>query len=90
MGGYQYGDVPYMGPSVIVVADGDRGLGRKGGQAILGDMLWATAIRSCLKLPIPRPPCGRRWPRRSFPVALFDTGDNVGGGSSARQHVSSR
>ena len=29
MGGYQYGDVPYMGPSVVVVTDGDRNWRRK-------------------------------------------------------------
>ena len=29
MGGYQYGDVPYMGPSVVVVTDGDRALAEK-------------------------------------------------------------
>ena len=42
MGGYQYGDVPYMGPSVVVVTDGDRRLAEKEAKRF-GDMLWADA-----------------------------------------------
>jgi microcystin degradation protein MlrC len=82
MGGYQYADVPYMGPSVIVVADGDRDLaGREAGR--LADMLWKTRDQIVLKLPDPSEAVRVAMSASKFPVALFDTGDNVGGGSAA-------
>jgi microcystin degradation protein MlrC len=82
MGGYQYGDVPHMGPSVIVVADGDRELAEREAKR-LGDMLWATRDRIVLKIPEPAAAVREALAATKFPVALFDTGDNVGGGSSA-------
>src|SRR5690606_25906177 len=39
--GYQYADVPYMGPSVVVVADDDRNLAQAGAQRI-ADLIWAA------------------------------------------------
>lgn len=82
MGGYQYSDVPYMGPSVIVVADGDRALAEKEAKR-LGDMLWASRDRIVLKIPDPAAAVKEAMAETKFPVTLFDTGDNVGGGSSA-------
>lgn len=82
MGGYQYGDVPYMGPSVVVVADGDRALAEKEAKRF-GDMLWASRDRIVLKIPDPAAAVKEAMAATKFPVALFDTGDNVGGGSSA-------
>ena len=82
MGGYQYGDVPYMGPSVVVVTDGDRALAEKEAKRF-GDMLWATRDKIVLKIPDPAAAVKEAMAATKFPVALFDTGDNVGGGSSA-------
>jgi microcystin degradation protein MlrC len=82
MGGYQYGDVPYMGPSVTVVADGDRDLAQRHAQRF-ADLLWASRDRIVLKIPDPAAAVRDAMAAKKFPVALFDTGDNVGGGSSA-------
>jgi len=49
-GGYQYADVPAMGPSVIVVTDNDAELALREAQR-LSDMLWATRDRLNLDLP---------------------------------------
>lgn len=82
MGGYQYSDVPYMGPSVIVVADGDHALAEKEAKRF-SDMLWASRDRIVLKIPDPAAAVQEAVAATKFPVTLFDTGDNVGGGSSA-------
>ena len=82
MGGYQYGDVPSMGPSVIVVTDGDRALAEKEAKRF-GDLLWADRDRIVLNIPDPAAAVKQAMAATKFPVALFDTGDNVGGGSSA-------
>jgi len=81
MGGYQYADVPHMGPSVIVVADGDRELAEKEAKRF-ADMLWATRDRIVLKIPDPAAAVREAMAATKFPVALFDTGDNIGGGSA--------
>jgi microcystin degradation protein MlrC len=82
MGGYQYGDVPFMGPSVTVVTDGDRQLAANEAQRFAG-LLWATRDRIVLNIPDPAAAVKQAMAAAKFPVALFDTGDNVGGGSSA-------
>lgn len=81
MGGYQYADVPSMGPSIIVVTDGDRELAARQAQR-LADMLWSTRDRIVLRIPAPAAAVRQAMAASKFPVALFDTGDNVGGGSS--------
>lgn len=81
MGGYQYGDVPYMGPSVIVITDNDRELAEREAKR-LSDMLWATRDRIVLNLPDPAEAVRRAMAAKKFPVALFDTGDNIGGGTA--------
>lgn len=80
-GGYQYGDCPYIGPSVIVCTNGDRALAEKEAKRI-SDMMWATRNRIKLDLPDPAHAVRRARAETKFPVALFDTGDNIGGGSS--------
>lgn len=80
-GGYQYGDVPYMGPSVIIAADGDAELARREAQR-LSDMLWATRDRIVLRLPDAAQAVRDAMRAAKFPVALFDMGDNIGGGSA--------
>ncbi len=80
-GGYQYGDVPAMGPSVIVITDNDPALAKREAER-LGAMLWA--IRDQLKFDLPDPAKAVRMAMEgtNFPVTLMDTGDNVGGGSA--------
>lgn len=79
-GGYQYADVPHVGPSVVVVTDGETELARTEAQR-LSDRLWDA--REDLTLDLPDPALAVREAIRSehFPVALFDTGDNVLGGA---------
>ena len=71
-----------MGPSVIVVTDGDPALAEKEAKRF-SDMLWATRDRIVLKIPDPAAAVKEAMSATKFPVSLFDTGDNVGGGSSA-------
>ena len=80
-GGYQYGDVPYMGPSVIVVTDNDPQLAQREAQR-LADLLWATREKIRLNIPNPSEAVRRARQASKFPVALMDTGDNIGGGSA--------
>ncbi len=79
-GGYQYNDVPYIGCSVVVAADGDRARAQHEAQR-LADMLWARREMTRLKLPDAETAVGDAMPSDRFPVSLFDVGDNVGGGS---------
>jgi microcystin degradation protein MlrC len=81
MGGYQYADVPYMGPSAIVVTDGDRALAEREAKRF-SDMMWSARDKIALKLPDPAQAVRQAMAATKFPVALFDTGDNIGGGSA--------
>jgi len=80
-GGYQYSDVPYMGPSIAVIADGDQALAQREAEN-LGEQMWA--IRDQLKIDVPDPAAAVRLAIESEeqPVCLLDFGDNIGGGSS--------
>jgi microcystin degradation protein MlrC len=80
-GGYQYADVPAMGPSVIVVTDNDAELARREAQR-LSDMLWATRDRLKLDLPDAAGAVRQARAAEKFPVTLIDMGDNIGGGSA--------
>ncbi len=80
-GGYQYADVPYMGPSVIVVTDNDPELARREAKR-LSDMLWATRDKLILDLPDAAEAVRQAKAEPKFPVVLIDMGDNIGGGSS--------
>lgn len=79
--GYQYADVPDMGPSVVVITDNDPVRAQHEAER-LGQLIWSirdqltptvpdaeTAIQQALKL--------------EGTVGLFELGDNVGGGSAA-------
>jgi microcystin degradation protein MlrC len=81
MGGYQYGDVPFMGPSVIIVTNNDRELAEREANRF-AQMLWETRDRIVLNLPDPASAVRQAMAAKKFPVALFDTGDNVGGGTA--------
>jgi microcystin degradation protein MlrC len=80
--GYQYNDVPSIGPSVIVVTDGDKDLAKREAQR-LSDMMWDQRAEIILNLPSAASAVTEAMQADRFPVALFDVGDNVGGGSSA-------
>ncbi len=79
--GYQYADVPAMGPSVVVVTDNDQGLAQTEAQR-LADMLWATRNDVLLDLPDCAAAVRQTQLADKFPVALLDMGDNIGGGSA--------
>jgi microcystin degradation protein MlrC len=81
MGGYQYGDVPYMGPSVIIVTDNDREFAEREAKR-LAQMLWDSRDKIVLNLPDPARAVRQAMAATRFPVALFDTGDNIGGGTA--------
>jgi len=80
-GGYQYADVPEMGPSVVVVTDNDPALAEREAKR-LSDMLWATRDRIVLKLPDAAAAVKSAMTGDKFPAALIDMGDNIGGGSA--------
>jgi microcystin degradation protein MlrC len=80
--GYQYADVPYMGPSIVVVADSDRDLAQRKAQQ-LGDMMWAARDQLEPVLPGAAEAVRMAMAATQTPVALFDMGDNIGGGSAA-------
>jgi microcystin degradation protein MlrC len=80
--GYQYNDVPYIGPSVVVVTDGDAELASREAQQ-LADRMMALRDRIQLCLPDAATAVADATAGQQFPVALFDVGDNVGGGSTA-------
>jgi microcystin degradation protein MlrC len=80
-GGYQYADVPAMGPSAIVVTDNDPELAQREAQRLSG-MLWATRDRLKLDVPGAAEAVRQAIAATRFPVALIDMGDNIGGGSS--------
>jgi microcystin degradation protein MlrC len=80
-GGYQYADVEAMGPSVVVVADGDAELAQREARRV-ADMLWATRHHLVLKLPDAAEAVRQAIAADRGPVALMDLGDNIGGGSA--------
>src|SRR5262249_241638 len=79
--GFAYADVPQMGPSVIVVTDGDDALGRLHVDR-LGGQLWQARDRLTAKLPDAATAVRQALEAERLPVVLVDTGDNVGGGSA--------
>ncbi len=80
-GGYQYADVPELGPAAVVVTDGAPALARDAaGQ--LADHLWAIRERLHFKLPDVAQAVRQAGASERRPVILVDMGDNIGGGSS--------
>lgn len=80
-GGYQYADVPWVGPSAVVVTNGDPELARNEAQR-LSDALWDRRHDTTVDLPDPARAVADALREPAFPIALFDTGDNVLGGSA--------
>lgn len=79
--GYQYADVPAMGPSIVVVADGDPELAQREADR-LDQMMWDIRDQLIPHVPDPATAVQRAITSEHAPVALFDSGDNIGGGSS--------
>jgi microcystin degradation protein MlrC len=84
--GFQYNDVPFIGPSVIVVTDGDEALAEQEAQR-LSDMMWARRGEVRFDLPDAATAISASMARAHYPAALFDVGDNVGGGGAADETV---
>ncbi|MBK9166817.1 MAG: M81 family metallopeptidase [Bryobacterales bacterium] len=80
-GGYQWADVPAIGPSAIVVTDNDPELAQREAKR-LSDMLWAIREQTVLRAPDPATAVRDAMRSDKFPVVLMDTGDNIGGGSA--------
>jgi microcystin degradation protein MlrC len=79
--GFAYADVPQMGPSVVVVADGDPKLARAEADR-LGGLVWDMRDRLVRTLPDAPTAVAQALQATRRPVVLVDTGDNVGGGSA--------
>jgi microcystin degradation protein MlrC len=79
--GYQYADVPAMGPSIVVVADGDSRLAQQEAQK-LGDQMWAARDQLLPHIATPAEAVAAAMQAKETPVALFEMGDNIGGGSA--------
>jgi microcystin degradation protein MlrC len=79
--GYQYADVPAMGPSIVVVADGDRRRAEREAQRLV-EMMWAARDQLVPHVPGPAEAVRRAIATTQTPVALFELGDNIGGGSA--------
>lgn len=79
--GFAYADVPQMGPSVVVVADGDAELARREADR-LAARLWDARERLVRRLPDAAAAVSQALAADKLPVVLVETGDNVGGGSA--------
>jgi microcystin degradation protein MlrC len=80
-GGYQYADIPAMGPSVVVVTDNAPELARREADRLSG-MLWDLREKLVMKAPGPAEAVKMAINNGSWPVTLMDAGDNIGGGSA--------
>ncbi len=80
-GGYQYADVPYIGPSVIVVTDNDPALAKREAER-LSKMLEDLRPRLKFNVPDAAHAVPLAMASKKEPVVLVEMGDNIGGGSS--------
>jgi len=79
--GYQYADVPQMGPSVVVVSDGDADLAQEEAKR-LAAMMWEHRRVMRLDLPDAAEAVREAMSAPETPAVLVDMGDNIGGGSA--------
>jgi len=80
--GYPYADVPEMGMSFIVVADGDEKLAREKARW-LARRAWDRRAEFDLAGPGPEEALRHAMQAERGPIVLMDTGDNIGAGSAA-------
>jgi microcystin degradation protein MlrC len=78
--GFYYADVPEMGASFVAVADGDTGLARRTTREMAAAG-WKRRHEFASRLLSPVDAVAHARAAPAGPVALFDVGDNVGGGS---------
>jgi microcystin degradation protein MlrC len=78
--GYPYADVPELGMSVVVVADGDAGLARREADALARFVLDRRAALRGQALAVPEA-VRRARGAAAGPVLLLDVGDNIGAGA---------
>lgn len=81
MAGFPYADVPDMGASIIVVADGNKTLAESVANE-LADAMWAVREQLYVSCPSPVEAVIRAMASGYTPVLLIDLGDNIGGGST--------
>ncbi|MDE0197919.1 MAG: M81 family metallopeptidase [Caldilineaceae bacterium] len=79
--GYQYADVPWMGPCVVVVADGDQGLADREAKR-LADLMWSLRDELLPDIPKPAEAVAMAIASEEKPVSMMEMGDNIGGGSA--------
>jgi len=79
--GFQYADVEEMGPSVVVVVDGDEALAQRETER-LAAMVWDAREQMAFKLPDAADGVRMALESEQMPVVLVETGDNIGGGSA--------
>lgn len=84
--GYPYSDVPELGMSFIVVADGDAALARDSARW-LARRAWDRRAEFLLDAPKPEDALRHAMSTPKGPVVLMDVGDNVGAGSAADSTV---
>jgi microcystin degradation protein MlrC len=80
-GGYQYADIPAMGPSAVVITDNDPGLARREAER-LANMLWGLREKLVFRAPSAAEAVEAAIGNGKYPVTLMDAGDNIGGGSA--------
>jgi microcystin degradation protein MlrC len=80
--GFAYADVPQMGPSLLVVTNGDRTLAHSEANR-LAERVWNMREQLAAKLPDAATAVALALKATCLPAVLVDTGDNVGGGSAA-------
>lgn len=78
--GFPWADVPDMGASVIVVADGDQQLARATADE-LGDWIWEHRQRWTTKPVAVKDAIAQGQAIGKYPIVLADHADNTGGGS---------
>lgn len=79
--GFPHADVEEVGPTFLAVSDGDPALARDAAQW-MSQRAWDRRAEFVSNLPPPTDAV-RQAAQGRAPVAILDTGDNVGGGSAA-------
>ena len=79
--GYQYADVAEMGPTVVVVADGDADLAQRSARQ-LADRVYEQFNERVFDLPNATDAVHQAMQSTDTPVVLVEMGDNIGGGSA--------
>jgi len=80
-GGYQYADVPAMGPCIVVITDDDEARAQREAERF-GAMMWDVRRQLIAEVPGPAEAVRQAMASDEFPVTLLDFGDNIGGGSA--------